>query len=438
MKRVLILGAGMVAKPIVRYLLENGFEVTVATRTVSKAEVLVGSNPRGRAERWTVDDKEKLHDLVKESEVVVSLLPYIYHVEVAQVCLEYKKHLVTTSYVKENMQALDLEARKKGVILLNELGLDPGIDHMSAMKMINKIKENNGKVVSFRSYCGALPAPEYADNPFKYKFSWSPKGAVLAAKNDARFLIDGKEIYVPGEELFNHCFKFEVDKLGEFEVYPNRDSIPYKEKYRIEDTRTIFRGTIRYPGWCNLWNAIKKLSLLDEREMEFSGITWKKLVARLNNLEGENLIKESASHLGLSLDSEIIQKLKWVGIFEDKKIEIEKGTPLDAFVKLLEEKLCYKSGEKDMVILRDEVIADYGNYKKRYLSVLIDYGEVGKETSVARTVALPAAVGVKLILENRITLKGVRIPVEPEIYEPVLSELEKLGITLEEKEEEIG
>ncbi len=433
MGKVLVLGAGLVARPGVRYLLDKGMNVRVASRTLSKAEKLVEGHPNGEAVRWTVDEKERLSEMVKEADVVVSLLPYIYHVEVAKVCLEHRKHLVTTSYVSQDMRALDGEAKTRDVILLNEIGLDPGIDHMSAMRTIDHIRKRGGKILAFRSYCGALPAPEAADNPFKYKFAWSPRGVALAGRNSARFIEDGKEINIPGEELFRHYFTMEIEGLGTFEVYPNRDSVPYMDTYGIKEAHTIFRGTLRYPGWCDLWYAISRLGMLDVEEKEWKGKTYRDYMRELIGAKTDDIEKETAEFLGIPEDSDVMEKLRWLSIFSDDPIKIENGGNIDVLVEKLTEKLAYKEGERDMVILRDEVLGEVNGKKERHISVLIDYGEIGKDTAVARTVSLPAAVAVKLIIEGEIKERGVHIPTHPDIYAPVLEELKNLGIEMREE-----
>jgi len=222
MKRVLILGAGLVSRPHVRYLLNvPGFEVTVASRTVSKAEALIQGHAQGRALALDVDDQGALDALIEECDLAVSLLPYVHHPVVARLCVKHRKHMVTTSYVKDAMRALDGAAREAGVVLLNEVGVDPGIDHMSAMKVIHNVERRGGRITSFDSWCGGLPAPEANDNPLGYKFSWSPKGVLLAGRNPARFLKDGQIVEVPGEELFDHYWTVQIQGLGEFECYPN-------------------------------------------------------------------------------------------------------------------------------------------------------------------------------------------------------------------------
>jgi len=439
MKRALVLGAGLVSRPLVRYLLEQpGICVRIATRTVSKAQKIIDNHPNGEAIQWVVDEVESLRKMMEDSHIVISLLPYIYHVMVADLCLEYKIPLVTTSYVSKEMQERDLKAKEVGIILLNEIGLDPGIDHMSAMRAINYIRSKNGKVVSFSSYCGALPSKEANTNPLGYKFSWSPKGVVLAARNNARFLKDGKEIIVSSENLFDNCFRINLEGVEELEVYPNRDSIPYIEKYGIPETKTMFRGTLRYPGWCELWRNFRKLGLLDDREVDLRGLTYREFIASLVKAEKENVKEAVCEYLNLDEDSPVIKKIEWLGFFEDIPIPMEKGAALDVLTAILLDKLQYKEGERDMVVLYDVVVGEYPDgTKERVISSLVDFGEPGGDTSVSRTVALPAAIAVRLILEGKIDLTGVQIPVHPKIYTPVLEEMKKIGIELKEKIEKI-
>jgi len=276
MKKILVLGAGLVSRPMVRYLLDvPDFEVIVASRTVSKAQELVGNHPRGKAVALNVDNDADLEKQVGAADLAVSLLPYTYHVKVAGYSLKYRKPLVTTSYVSDAMRALDERAKAAGVILLNEIGLDPGIDHMSAMKIIHAVQNAGGKVASFMSYCGGLPAPEANDNPLGYKFSWSPKGVVMAGRNDARYLKDGKEVFIPGPELFGNRWPLRVADGYEFEAYANRNSLPYIETYGLKGVRTMLRGTLRNPGWCETLKAIADLGVLKDDSVKtgIAGLT---------------------------------------------------------------------------------------------------------------------------------------------------------------------
>ncbi len=273
----------MVSRPIIRYLLDQpDYFVTMASRTVSKAEKIINNHPNGKPLELNVSDDAKLEQLVSEADLVVSLLPYTFHVKVAELCIKHGKHMLTTSYVSDEMKALDEKAKKAGILILNECGLDPGIDHMSAMKIIDDVYDNGGKVVHFYSYCGGLPAPEDNDNPFGYKFSWSPKGVVLASRNSAKFLENGKLVEIEGKDLFLNYRLEEIEGLGKYEVYPNRDSMPYKDLYNLKDAITVMRGTYRNIGWCDTLKKMVDLGLIDENPVEgLKGITFRKMMADL-------------------------------------------------------------------------------------------------------------------------------------------------------------
>ncbi|MFC2081668.1 saccharopine dehydrogenase C-terminal domain-containing protein, partial [Candidatus Bipolaricaulota bacterium] len=316
MKRVLVLGAGLVAGPLVRYLLAvDRFEVTVASRTVSKAETLIGAAANGTALALDVKDELELERLIAEHDLSISLLPYVYHPLVAGFCVKHRKQMVTTSYVKDAMTALDGAAKEAGVILLNEIGVDPGIDHMSAIQVIDKIEEDGGTLVSFTSNTGGLPAPDANDNPMGYKFSWAPRGVVMAGKNPAKYMKDGEVVDVPGPELFSHHWPCKIVGFGELEVYPNRDSMPYVESYHIPTVKSMFRGTLRYPGWCATLKAIVDLGLLDETERDdMAGLTYGQLCARLIGSNGATLKQDLATHLGISIDAKPITDLEWLGL----------------------------------------------------------------------------------------------------------------------------
>ncbi len=434
-KRVLILGAGLVSRPMVRYLLERGVEVTVASRTLSKAEALIKGHPLGRAFPWTVDNEGALDMLVSWADVVVSLLPYTYHLQVAKACLKHGKHLVTTSYVKPEMAALDEEAKAKDLIFLNEIGLDPGIDHMSAMRLMDGIRGRGGKITSFRSYCGALPAPEAADNPLRYKFGWSPRGVLLAGRNSARFLDNGKVVEVPGEKLFTYHWSIKIEGVGELEYYPNRDSLPYMKLYGIEDARTMFRGTLRYPGWSALWTVLSSMGYLSE-EQRPANKSYREFTASLLGCKPEEAEKVIREKYGAG--QEEMDKIKWIGILSDEEIGKDKASPIDILEELLWSKMQYRRGERDMDVLLHEIEAEFPDGKReKHTSLLVDFGIYGQETSIAQTVSLPAAIGVRMILEGKIAKRGVMIPVHKEIYEPVLQELEEMGISFVEKVEVI-
>ena len=435
MKKVLILGAGLVAKPIVTFLLENSYKVTVASRTKSKADAMIKGHPNGTAVGWTTDDTLTMERLIKEHDLSVSLLPYTYHVEVAKLCIKHGKDMVTTSYVKPGMQDLDEEAKKAGVIILNEIGLDPGIDHMSAMRIIDHVHNKGGKIEEFYSLCGALPAPQNADNPFKYKFSWSPKGVVMAGNNDGKFLKNGEEHYVPTEDLFKNPFSVNFPEVGKLDVYPNRDSIQYIDIYKIPEAKTMFRGTFRFPGWCETLDAMKKLHLINYDKMNMDGWTYADLLAALIGADGTAGIKKQvAGFLHLEVESSAIRALEWLGVFETIPMNRKEDSPFEVTSDLMIDKMQLGDHEKDMVALQHVFLASYPDGSKEVIkSRMLDFGTPATDTSIARTVALPAAIAVKMILEGKITIKGVYRPVVPGIYNPVLDELETIGIKMVEE-----
>ena len=435
MKKVLILGAGLVVKPIVQYLLNKGFRVTVATRTRSKADEMIAGHLNGISVAWTVEDLAGLETMVAENDLTVSLLPWIHHITVAKVCIRLKKHMVTTSYVKPEMQALDADAKDAGIIILNELGLDPGIDHMSAMRIIDHIHGKGGKVEEFYSICGALPAPEAANNPFKYKFSRSPKGVVMAGNNDGKYLRHGKLMEVPTENLFKNPLKVDFAKVGMLDIYPNRDSISYIDIYGIPETRTMMRGTFRFPGWCESIDAMKALKLISYDTYDFTGKTYAGFIAMMMNEQDASDIRQKvAKYLHLDEKAHALDAMQWLGLFDDIPMNRGMDSPFEITSDLMISKMELGRNERDMVVMQHTFLAAYPDGRKEVIrSRMLDFGTPATDTSVARTVALPAAIGVQMILEGKISLTGVYRPVLPGIYNPVLDELEKLDIRMEEE-----
>jgi len=439
-KKVLVLGAGLVSKPLVRYLLdETDYLVVMASRTVSKVKKIIDNHPCGNAVELDVSNDAQLEKLVSESDLTVSLLPYTYHVKIAKLCIKHKKYLVTTSYVSDEMRALDKEAKKTGVLFLNECGLDPGIDHMSAMRIIHKVEEEGGKVTSFKSSTGALPSHEVNNNPFGYKFSWAPRGVLLASKNPSKWLENGKIKEYPGEQLFENYYIQDISSIGSFENYPNRNSVPYKDIYGLKDAHTVYRGTLRMTGWCETMRKIVALGWLSEKPLKnFNGKTYADVTRNLVDAKPkDDLIKATAKFLGLNIYSTVIKRLEWLGLFNDEKLPSDKNNPLDYLNVLTLKKMSLGENERDMTVMHHELIAEYPSKKEYITSTLVDYGIIGEDSSVARTVSIPAAIAVKMMLENKIKLIGVHIPVLPEIYNPILDELEGFGIKFKEKIKEI-
>ncbi|HUU01847.1 MAG TPA: saccharopine dehydrogenase C-terminal domain-containing protein [Myxococcota bacterium] len=433
MKKVLVLGAGLVSRPLVRYLLDNGFEVTVASRTVAKAERLIAGHSHGRALSLNVDDVSAMRELIAACDMAVSLLPATRHIEVARACLDLGKHMATTSYVSPQMRALDGEARRKGLLLLNEMGVDPGIDHMSAMKVIHREEAAGGTLVGFSSWCGGLPAPEANDNPFGYKFSWSPKGVLIAARNGARYLKDGRVVEVLPERLFADPASVDIPGVGNFEGYPNRDSVAYMNTYGFDErVRDMFRGTLRNKGHCRLYTQLIELGLLeDQPRRELSGLSCLDLMEKLF---GKPVTETIPERLGVSPGESPIEALGYIGLLEDRPIDMQAGTLMDLLADRMNAALCYKESERDMLLMRHDITFSYadGDRRERITAVMVDYGIPGQDSSMARTVSLPTAIGVRMLLEDRIKIKGVHIPIKPEIYEPVLAELERLNIAFSE------
>lgn len=433
MKTVLVLGAGLVARPLVRYLLDvPEFKVIVASRTGSKAEALINGHPQGEARTLNVTNTDALRAMIREADLVISLLPYTYHVQVAEMCIEFGKDMVTTSYVSPAMRALDERAKAAGIIILNEIGVDPGVDHMSAMKVIHQVQENGGEITSFRSWCGGLPAPEANTNPFGYKFSWSPRGVLLAGRNAAHYLDDGQEIKIPGDELFDHHWAVDVPGMEGLEGYPNRDAVPYADIYGIPTAKTVFRGTLRNPGWSATLKKMVDLGLLDVDEKELKGLSYKQFIGKLISYDGDDIREATAAYLGLEPHSFILDNFEWLGLFSDEPLPLEHGAPLDVLTARMLEKMRYEEGERDMLVMHHEFIARYPGRQEEITSTMVDYGIPGGDSSMARSVGLPAAIASRLVLEGKITRKGVVVPVTPDIYEPVLAELDDMGIHLEE------
>lgn len=433
MNKVCIFGAGMVSKPIISYLLDKGFYVKVASNDLSKVDFMK-QYPNGETELFDIHNQEQLSRLVEENDIIVSLLPYIFHIDVARQCIKYKKHLVTTSYVKPEMQALDSEARKSGILLLNEMGLDPGIDHMSAMRIIDYIHEKEGEVEEFYSLCGALPAPESShDNPFRYKFSWSPKGVVLAGNNSATYKKRGKIVETPTENLFTDIFTVDFPDLEQLDVYPNRNSLEYIDIYKIPEAKTIFRGTFRYRGWCESLDALKRLKLTLPDKENMTGLTYAQYLAKkINAVSTENLKQKTANYLNININSTAILSLEFLGFFSEKPMNRAEDSAYEVTSDLMIDSMMMQAHERDMCAMQHNFIAKYkdGN-KEMIISRLLDFGIPNGDTSISRTVALPAAIAVEMLAEG-CPVVGVHRPVISEIYNPALKKLSNLGIKMQE------
>lgn len=436
MKKILILGTGRISGPCIRYLSnQNDFVVTAVSNEREKLSTLTKMHPNVKFRYLDINDVERLSRSIQENDIVVSLLPSHYNFKIASLCLVFKKHMTTTSYVSDEMRTLDAPAREKELIILNEIGLDPGIDHMSAMKIIHQVYESGGKVREFYSFCGGLPAPANDDNPFRYKFSWNPKGVLMAAGKVAHYLKDERIIKIEGKDLFNskNIWLEEIEGLGPFEIYANRDSLFYRDIYNLKDARTVVRGTYRRPGWCQNLDALSRLGLLNETNSHYlRGKTYCQMMAHLIKADNSRNIKSLiARRLNTPIDSLVMKNLEWLGLFE--KTPIPRYTSLvDILTHLMVKKMSYRKGETDMILLRHKIVVENKGKNKQFISTLLNFGIPYGDTSMARTVGLPIAIAVALIVRGKINLTGVQVPIKKEIYTPVLSGLYKEGIEISE------
>jgi saccharopine dehydrogenase (NADP+, L-glutamate forming) len=436
MKKIAILGSGFVSKPAVDYFLNRcGYEVVVSSLKKSEAEKIIGGRPGGRAVAWSQEQHTLLDNLVSEVDLVMSLIPPTMHLPVAEACLKHRKNMVTTSYLSPPLEALGEKAHNLDILILNEIGEDPGLDNMRTKQMIDEVKTQGGKVKSITSYGAGLPSFEDNTNPFGYKFSWSPRGVIMAARTPAAYLLNGRKIEVPAEDLFKAHHPVVLGGGVEFETYPNRDCTRYLKCFELDRNISFFRGILRYKGWCKTMSSLADLHYFDTcHEKDFAGQTYAEFTAwLLGETCAENIVEKTADFLNCSSSSDLIYRLNWLGLFDDRPIAIQQGTNADLLIDLMMDKMSYSEGEKDMVIVHAEVVADFANCREKRLSTLLVHGQPGGDSAMSRAVSLPAAIAAKLILQGKIMVKGVQRPTFPEIYRPVLKEMEGFGYTFVNK-----
>ncbi|HFA50645.1 MAG TPA: saccharopine dehydrogenase [Bacteroidetes bacterium] len=445
MNNILILGAGRSSGALIGYILGQAkiynWRVTVADSNLEAATKKVNGHPNGMGVWLDVMKINDRRDLIKRADLVISLLPAHLHIEVAKDCILLNKHIVTASYVSKDIYKLADDFRNKELLFVGELGLDPGIDHMSAMKTINEIKDMGGHLTSFISNTGGLVALEdLKGNPWRYKFTWNPRNVVKAGQGTAQYLENGKLKYVPYRRLFKEYQLIDIPGFDEpFEVYANRESLLYRDAYGLGDTPNIFRGTIRYRGYCDAWNALVKIGLTDDSYpiLGSENITYHELLeAYLSKPKTAGLsVKDRIGELlGERPYSPVMKKLDWLGLFSKKKIGVPEATPALILEKLLLEKWKLEPEDKDLIVMQHQFDYTLDGKKKRRYSSMVLHGKNAKDTAMAKTVGLPLGIFAKLVMTGKITSRGVHIPVSKESYEPVLKELEEHGIKFTERE----
>lgn len=404
----------------------------VADADPEQARKKINNHPNGRATWLDVMKSNDRKDLIERADIVVSLLPPHLHIEIAYDCIRLKKHLITSSHITSEMFRLGDEARNRELIFIGEMGLDPSVKHMSSKQKIDQIKAQGGKITSFKSYTGGLIMPECDDNPWHYKLSWNPENVVLAGQGSAQYLDNGKYKYVPYNRLFSSCGIVSIEGMGDYEMYPNRDSLLYREVYGLKNVPTILRGTLRNIGFCKPWNALIKIGLTDSNFpiLETNKLSYHNLMdAFLANDNLTGTVKErTATFLGEEVGGEVMNKLEWLGLFRKKRINIERATPALLLQKLLIDKWGMKEKDKDMVLMQHEIQYTLNGENKELKSTLVLKGMNAQDTAMSRLIGLPIGIFVKKVMLREITQTGIHVPVSKPIYEPALQELSTYGI----------
>lgn len=440
MKNILVIGAGLSSSYLIKYLLEQAttynWQITLVDSNIEAAQSKIANHPKAKALALNANNNVEVERLVSANDLIISLLPAAMHINVARICVKLKKHLITASYVSLEMQSLHNEALESDVILLNECGLDPGIDHLSAMKLIDGIKAKGGIVDVFKSFCGGLVAPEFDDNPWNYKFTWNPRNVVVAGQSTAQYLEHDEIKFIPPQRIFTQTEVVNIEGHGEFESYANRDSLGYIKPYGIEKSHTVLRGTLRKKGFAKAWNNLVKLGLTDDSFVVHNTqeLTYRELLSAFTPGNDLSKLEERVcTFLNLNIEHEDYKKLVWLGLFNDIKINSPDATPAFILQQLLQQKWKLQKGELDMIVMYHEIEASYPDKKEKISSALIVKGENEVLTAMSKTVGLPMAIAAKHIMLGDVKLRGVVIPTMPELYDPILSELAEYGISFEEK-----
>ncbi|MDX1904762.1 MAG: saccharopine dehydrogenase C-terminal domain-containing protein [Thermonemataceae bacterium] len=439
MKKILVLGAGRSASSLIRYLAENApkyaWQVSIADAQKELVLQKIQAYPHLTAYDFDIFETKQAQKLIAANDIVISLLPPALHIHVARFCLDLGKNMLTASYISKEMQALDAEVRKKNLIFLNEIGLDPGIDHLSAMKIIDEIRSRGGEIKSFKSFTGGLIAPESDNNPWHYKFTWNPQNVILAGQGVAKYLENKQIKYIPYHQLFRRIAHFEIKEYGIFEGYANRDSLSYQKAYGLENIDTLLRGTLRKQNYCEAWDCFVQLGMTDNiTPMPTQNLSYQQFLATFLPPIQDNIQETFSHYLALKNKELVLNLFTWLDFFTEKPINYPQAeaTPAQILQHILEQKWQLQVEDKDMIVMQHLIDYEENKEKKTIVSELVVIGEDSTHTAMAKTVGLPLAIACKLILEGKITSTGVLMPLTPNIYEPILSELQAYGISFSE------
>lgn len=442
MRKVLVIGAGRSSSSLIQYLLDKStsenLHITIADISLENAKERANNHKNASAILFDVFNTKQRREEIEKATIVISMLPARFHIEVAKDCVDLNKHMVTASYISKEMKELDEAVKKKGLVFMNEIGLDPGLDHMSAMQIIDKIKENGAKMLLFESFCGGLVAPESDDNLWNYKFTWNPRNVVLAGQGGAAmFIQEGTYKYIPYHKLFRRTEFLNIDGSGKFEAYANRDSLKYRSVYGLDNIPTMYRGTIRKVGFSRAWNVFVQLGMTDdtytiEDSMNMSYRDFTNLFLAYSPSDSVEL--KFRSYLKIEQDDIMWDKFLELDIFNpNKNIGLENATPAQILQKILMDQWTLQEQDKDMIVMHHKFGYEYQNERRQIESSMVINGDDQTFTAMAKTVGLPVAMATLKILNKEITTPGVQLPITKEVYEPILKELEEYGINFIEK-----
>jgi saccharopine dehydrogenase (NAD+, L-glutamate forming) len=443
MRKILIIGAGKSSSYLIKYLIDKSqsenLEITIGDLNVENAKKLVGNTSKVNIIHLDVFDTDSRTAAVKNADIVVSMLPARFHIEVAKDCITYKKHMVTASYVSKEMQALDADAKANNLVFMNEIGVDPGIDHMSAMQVIDQIRDKGGKMILFESFTGGLVAPESDNNLWNYKFTWNPRNVVVAGQGGAaKFLQEDQFKYIPYNRLFRRTEFLEVDGYGRFEAYANRDSLKYQSVYGLDYVKTLYRGTMRRVGFSRAWNVFAQLGMTDDSYTidDSINMSYRDFVNAFLPYSPTDSVELKFRHaLKIDQDDIVWDKFVELDIFNSNKmVELDKATPAQILQKILMDSWTLDANDKDMIVMYHKFGYELNGEKYQIDATMVTVGEDQTYTAMSKTVGLPVAMATLAILNGKIKTPGVQIPITKEVYIPILEELETFGVIFNEKE----